>query len=67
MSADPERRDLDARVLAWMREPVWRDDEARFDTLARELFAFQFARCEPYRRLCVRCDRTRSCPANDPV
>jgi hypothetical protein len=54
MSADPARAALDARVLAWMREPEWRPDEARFESLALELFAFQFERCAPYRRLCER-------------
>jgi len=52
MSADPERASLDARVLAWMREAEWRRDDARFDALARDLFAFQFERCAPYRRFC---------------
>jgi hypothetical protein len=54
VSADPARAELDARVLAWTREPEWRDDEARFEALARDLFAFQFERCGPYRRLCRR-------------
>ena len=49
---DPARAALDARVLAWLREPDWTEDEARFDALALELFAFQFAHCEPYRRFC---------------
>ena len=49
---DPARRDLDARVLAWMREPAWRADDARFEALALELFAFQWERCPPYRRFC---------------
>jgi hypothetical protein len=49
---DPARRDLDARVLAWMREPAWRADDARFEALALELFAFQWERCLPYRRFC---------------
>ena len=49
---DPARRDLDARVLAWMREPAWHPDEARFEALALELFAFQWERCQPYRRFC---------------
>lgn len=59
MSPDPERAALDERVLAWMRESgVWDEApgspvrDARFDDLARELFAFQYARCEPFRRLC---------------
>jgi hypothetical protein len=58
VSADPERADLDARVLAWMREPDWRRGDARFEALARDLFAFQFARCAPYRRFCVSRGRT---------
>ncbi|HEY8152848.1 MAG TPA: long-chain fatty acid--CoA ligase [Myxococcota bacterium] len=52
--ADPARSELDARVLAWMREPEWRDDPARFEALALELFAFQWERCQPYRRFCER-------------
>lgn len=58
---DPARAELDARVLAWMREPLPEPgaaDDARFDALARALFAFQFARCEPYRRFCVGRGRT---------
>ena len=55
MSADPARAALDARVLAWMREPrSWRRDDARFEALALDLFAFQFAHCAPYRRFCER-------------
>jgi hypothetical protein len=50
--ADPARAELDARALAWMREADWRCDERRFDALARDLFAFQFAHCAPYRRFC---------------
>jgi hypothetical protein len=53
VSADPARAALDARVLDWMREPHWARDDARFDALARELFAFQYAHCAPYRRLCA--------------
>jgi acyl-CoA synthetase (AMP-forming)/AMP-acid ligase II len=49
---DPARAELDARVLAWMREPGFAPDEARFDALARDLFAFQFAHCPPYARFC---------------
>ena len=49
---DPARRELDARVLAWLRDPDWRPDEARFEALALELFAFQWERCAPYRRFC---------------
>jgi hypothetical protein len=58
VSADPERAALDARVLAWLREPDWKRDDARFETLARDLFAFQYAHCAPYRRLCDARGRT---------
>jgi hypothetical protein len=54
LGPDPARSELDARVLAWMREPEWRDDPARFEALALELFAFQWGRCLPYRRFCER-------------
>jgi len=56
--ADPERAELDAAVIAWAREPSWTRDEARFDALALALFAFQFARCAPYRRFCEMRGRT---------
>ncbi len=56
--ADPARASLDAEVLRWMREPDWREDEGRFDRLARALFAFQFERCAAYRGFCERRDRT---------
>lgn len=49
---------LDARVLAWMREPEPADDEARFAELALALFAHQFAHCPPYRRFCEGRGRT---------
>lgn len=59
---DPARAELDARVLAWMREPLPgpadAGDEPRFDALARALFAFQFAHCAPYRRFCAGRGRT---------
>lgn len=58
MSADPARDFLDARVLAWMREPAPSADESRFAALALELFAFQFAHCPPYARFCERLGRT---------
>ena len=29
-----ERADLEREILAWMGEPAWRPDEARFDALA---------------------------------
>jgi len=59
--SDPARAVLDAKLLAWMREPVsieWSGDEARFDRLALELFAYQFERCAPYGRWCARRGRT---------
>ncbi|MDH3520592.1 MAG: acyl-protein synthetase [Myxococcales bacterium] len=55
---DPARAALDARALAWMREPGWCRDEARFDALALDLFAFQYEHCVAYRRFCARRDRT---------
>ncbi|HME70868.1 MAG TPA: hypothetical protein VKM54_13510 [Myxococcota bacterium] len=59
--SDSERSALDAKVLAWMREPAtieWPHDEERFDRLALELFAFQFEHCAPYGRFCARRGRT---------
>jgi len=44
-----------------MREPLPEPgaaDDARFDALARAVFAFQFAHCEPYRRFCAGRGRT---------
>jgi hypothetical protein len=73
MSGDPARAALDAAVIAWTREPHWTpascaqraggerrpsDDDARFEALALELFAFQFAHCAPYRRFCEARGRT---------
>lgn len=51
--ATRQRAHLDREVLAWMAESPWKPAEARFDRLARDLFAFQFARCEPYGRFCA--------------
>jgi len=45
---------LEADLLAWMHEAVWRPDDARFARVALEVFAFQFEHCEPYRRFCTR-------------
>ena len=59
--SDSARAALDAKVLAWMREPAsiaWPQEEERFDRLACELFAFQFERCAPYGRFCARRGRT---------
>ncbi len=52
------RREIEQDVLAWMREPEWRDDPERFADLALRLFAFQFASCAPYRRFCEGRGRT---------
>jgi hypothetical protein len=51
-SPDPRRADIDRAVLAWMRQPEWRDDESRFDRLGRELFTFQFENCAAYGAFC---------------
>jgi hypothetical protein len=60
--SDPARAGLDARLLAWMAEPAtpadWPLDDARFESLALELFAFQFERCLPFRRFCEGRGRT---------
>ena len=50
-SADARER-IESELLAWMGEDTWRGDDARFDRLALELFAFQFAANPPYRRFC---------------
>jgi hypothetical protein len=47
-----ERERLDGDVLTWIGEDEWRHDDARFDDLARRLFAWQFERCAPYGRFC---------------
>lgn len=60
--SDPARARLDAKLLEWMREPAspecWPQDEARFDGLALELFAFQFERIAAYRSFCEGRGRT---------
>jgi len=59
--SDAARAALDAKVLAWMREPAtleWPQEEERFDQIARELFHFQFDHCPPYGRFCARQGRT---------
>jgi hypothetical protein len=58
---DPARGSLDARVLAWIRDGSFEPDEARFEALALDLFAFQFGACAPYARFCAARGRT---PAN---
>ncbi len=47
---DPRRRELDAKILSWMNSRSWEPDEVRFDTLACELFCFQFDHVPPYAR-----------------
>ena len=61
--ADPDRTQLDDRVLAWLREPdaiqaSVAETEERFRALALDLFAFQFEHCVPYRRFCEGRGRT---------
>lgn len=46
------RSELDQRVLGWMRERDWKPDQARFEALALDLFAFQFEHCPAYARFC---------------
>ena len=47
------RQSLDQRVLDWIAEGVDSpSDDARFDALALELFAYQYEHNEPYRRMC---------------
>ncbi|MEE8581505.1 MAG: long-chain fatty acid--CoA ligase [Myxococcota bacterium] len=46
------RARIEAEILAWMGEGSWREDESRFDRLARDLFAFQFSHCDAYGRFC---------------
>jgi len=48
------RAGLDRAILEWMREPLWTEDEERFEALALELFAHQFEHCPPYQRFCER-------------
>lgn len=45
-----DRAELDHSILTWINETPWTQDEERFDILARQLFAHQFARCAPYAR-----------------
>ena len=46
------RARLESAILDWMTEPDAQRDEARFDALALDLYRFQYAACEPYRRYC---------------
>lgn len=51
-TADPRRADLDRRVLDWLRESDFRNDDERFEALARDLFAFQYEHCTAYGAFC---------------
>ena len=53
MGTTDQRARLDREILGWMAEPVWKFEEARFDRLARALFAYQFAHCKAYGRFCA--------------
>jgi hypothetical protein len=46
------RERVERELLAWMRDEPEREDEARFERLALELFRWQLAHCAPYRRFC---------------
>lgn len=48
---DP-RAEIEAELLAWMSDPVWKTDDARFEGLALRLFAFQFEANAAYGRFC---------------
>ena len=64
MLGDPRRQAFDQKVLAWMTEGSWEKDDARFDTLACELFEFQFAYCTGYGRFCEALGKTPSSISN---
>jgi len=49
---------IESELLAWMREPTWRADDARFERLALDLFAFQFEANTAYGRFCTARGRT---------
>ncbi len=51
-TGDPKREPLDTRVLEWMQEEDWNENDERFEQLALDLFAFQYEHCTPYRQLC---------------
>lgn len=56
-SSTASREAIESALLAWMAEPDWRRDEARFEAAALALFRFQYGACEPYRRYCDALDR----------
>ncbi len=53
-----KRAAIESRVLAWLGESPWREDDARFRELALTLFAHQFEHCAPYRLFCTGRSRT---------
>jgi hypothetical protein len=46
------RAEAERSLIEWMSEPLWGEDEERFEEIARALFEHQFRACEPYRRFC---------------
>jgi hypothetical protein len=52
------RLEAEHHLLEWMAEPLWAEDDERFEEIARALFAHQFASCAPYRRFCEGRGRT---------
>src|SRR5450755_5190765 len=61
---DETGRALDARILAHMEGPR---DDASFDRLALDVFAYQYERNAPYRRYCAQigCDPSRAASWRD--
>ncbi len=61
-NTDPQRRDLDTRILAWMQEASepknWIPNEARFEELSLACFRFQFKHCESYANYCRKIPKT---------
>ena len=47
------RTEIETEVLEWTEQTPWREDPARFETLALALFRFQYEACEPYARFCL--------------
>ena len=45
-----DRIAIDREVLDWIKESPWRDDETRFNALAKRIFHYQFENCKPYAR-----------------
>lgn len=55
---DAQARALDEQILRFVASEL--PSDAVFDELALACFAYQYERCEPYRRLCDRAGRTAS-------